>query len=334
MNPVEAVSILSQLAYVQPATATAFADDYAWTVGFNNLPLYNEMAAPYTPLYNEFTYASNMRTNEYYRPERVGRQTRYERELFYMTRDMAVLEAIDTVEPITGFYCVRNEPPIESKLSEAAFKLEFNVGTVYPCTGPVHDTVVPKCVCPVPPPPVKLTALAERIKALRAAAPFAVRLRELHAAVADAHKTALTREALAYTFPHKTLLANYTFETWADLGISQPPDWESVSAYKQSVQWGGGPPLGSLEAAAARTAANAAEAELAAFIAEQEDAAFAVFKPGVRCVLTTLRTNALAGYTIPMYPLTVEDLDPLLTELDPPQNKWLDEEIIWDDVTY
>ena len=364
MHPVEAVSILSQLAYVQPGTATSFANQYAWQVGFSNLPIHAPVV-PYTPLYNEFTYASNFRlepntpnkdvyrymqtnpqNNGYYRPELVGRQTSYDRTLFHMTRDMAVLEALDKVKPTTGFYCVRNEDPIESKLSEAAFKVEFNVNTVYPCTGPVHDAHVPKCVCPVPPPPVRLTALAERIKAHRAAAPFATRLRDLYAAVADAHKAAATLET--NQFPLGTLLANFTSsksieantKQYLNIGRNDDDYYKDYYDSPDSLSARGKAKLESVSpqtrayihqaialiqdnfkrAAAARTAADAAEAELAAYIAAKEDAAFTLFKPEIRSVLTTLRGNTLAGYTVPLYPLVTDDL------LNSPQNKRSEEE--------
>ena len=357
MHPVEAISILSQLAYVQPDAATSFADQYAWHVGFGSLPVHAP-TAPYTPLYHEYTYASTFRLetntpNQFemlgdwvgtnpelisrYNPDLVGRQPGYEHTLFLMTRDMAVLNALNKVKPSAGFYCVWNAEPIKSDLSEAAFKVEFNFNTVYPCTGPVHDAHVPKCVCPVPPPPLKLTALAERIKAHRAAAPFAVRLSDLYAAVADAHKTAKSFEVsmqIVSLFPRSALLANYTFEKWSDLGIDLPRtanyngfrlgDWIERRNLVTDLLGEDSVPNGATvaPAAAARVAADAAEAKLAAYIAEKEDAAFAAFKPEVRSVLTTLRTNTLAGYTVPMYPITVDDVNPLLIKLDPPQNKW------------
>ena len=361
MHPVEAISILSQLAYVQPGTATSFPDEYAWKFGYSSLPVHAP-TEPYTPLYHEFTYASNFRLerttpNTYYsasknwdgskpelstsyNPALVGRQTSYEHTLFLMTRDMAVLTALDKVKPTSSFYCVRNEDPIESKLSEAAFIVEFNVNTVYPCTGPEHDAHVPKCLCPVPPPSVRLTALAERIKAHRAAAPFATRLRDLYAAVADAHKAAAALEI--NQFPLGTLLANFTFAENAkdtvqefltagfsdayyannEIGFAKlqrikraQKQTENAITYKQD---------NFKRAAAARAAADAAEAELAAYIAAKEDAAFAAFKPEVRPILTTMRTNMLAGYTVPVYPLTSEHINPLLTKVNPPQNKWSD----------
>jgi hypothetical protein len=364
MHPIEAISILSQLAYVQPDVATSFADRYAWKVGYRNLPVHAP-TEPYTPLYHEFTYASNFRLepdtpnkdvyrdmkpyaqyNKYYRPNLVGRQTSYERKLFLMTRDMAVLTALDKVKPAPGFYCAWNEDPIQSNLSEAAFKVEFNVNMVYPCTGPVHDAHVPKCVCPVPSPPAQLAALAERIKAHRAAAPFEVRLRDLYAAVADAHKAAAAFEV--NRFPAGTLLANFTWDRSGDvlveegLGVHRDDDdyYEDYDEYRAARNKAKAQRIKNAQkqaeyaislkrdnlrrAATARAAADAAEAELAAYIATKEDAAFAAFKPEVRNVLTTLRANALAGYTVPIYPIVINDLSPLLTDLDPPQNKWAD----------
>ena len=368
MHPIEAISILSQLAYVQPDVATSFADRYAWKVGYRNLPVHAP-TEPYTPLYHEFTYASNFRLepdtpNRYYSASKnwdgsepelsasynsklVGRQTSYEQKLFLMTRDMAVLTALDKVKPAPGFYCVRDTDPIQSNLSEAAFKVEFNVNTVYPCTGPVHDAHVPKCVCPVPCPPAQLTALAERIKAHRAAAPFEVRLRDLYAAVADAHNAAAAFEV--NQFPAGTLLANFTWDKSGDvlveegLGVHRDDDdyyYENYDEYRAARNKAKAQRIKNAQkqaeyaislkrdnlrrAATARAAADAAEAELAAYIAAKEDAAFAAFKPEVRFVLTTLRTNALAGYTVPIYPIVINDLSPLLTDLDPPQNKWAD----------
>ena len=355
MHPIEAVSILSQLAYVQPATSTQFADAYVSTFGHLSLPKFAQ-TPPYTPLYSKFTYISNLGNapikgvyrydnnyNNYYNPSQVGKKSSYEHTLFLMTRDMTVLNVLHKVKPAAGFYCVLNEDPIESKLSEAEFIVEFNVNTVYPCTGPVHDKYVPNCVCPVTPPPVRLAALAERIKAHRAAAPFATRLRDLFAAVADAHQTAERLEQSR--FPPGTLLANYTAETWSDLGIDLPstaryrgyrikdlknlPLFHTLSKPTMGGMPSGidsipeGMPEGMPEmieptdalAEAARTAADTAEANLAAYIAEKEDAAFAAFKPEIRTILTTIRANTISGFTVPHYFLAVDDINPLVLGL-------------------
>ena len=58
MHPIEAISILSQLAYVQPDVATSFADRYAWKVGYRNLPVHAP-TEPYTPLYHCLLYTSD-----------------------------------------------------------------------------------------------------------------------------------------------------------------------------------------------------------------------------------------------------------------------------------
>ena len=336
---VEAVSILSQLAYVEPGTASAFAANYAWDVGFVNLPIYAPIA-PYTPLYSEFTYASGYRLepstpngyhivgsewNEFGKPElramysarAVGRQRSYDHTLFLMTRDMAVLTALDRVKPAKRFYCVWNEDPIESNLSESAFKVEFNVKTVYSCTGTVHDAHVPKCVCPAVPPLPELTALAARIKAYRAAAPFAVRLCDLSKAAADAHKAAVAVEPRAN---FRGLLTNFAPRVdktkWGSadfmvVNVSDDDDLQrlvpdmdvdyvlAASAQRQDTV---------TRVSDARAAADAADAELAAYISAQEDAAFAVFKPEVRSILSAMRANALDGYIVPLYPITSDDL--------------------------
>ena len=351
MHPIEAVSILSQLAYLPPATAATFADAFTNTYGYGTVPEFAPVA-PYTPLYTDFTYASNfcLEPNTpiqeinngrklVYEPGRVGKQPAYERTLFHMTRDLRVLEALDKAKPAAAFYCVRNEDPIESKLSEAAFKAEFNVATVYPCTGLLHDEHVPKCVCPAPAPPIERTALMERIKAHRRAAPFKVRLRDLHVAVADAHLSAIMHET--NQFP-SLLLANFTSSKSVEANTKQQggvnrDDDDYYKDYYDAPNARGNAKLATLNyarkqaenalklkrekierAAAARAAADEAVAELADYIATNENDAFNIFKPSIRRILTRARENTINGYEQAYYPLSTYDIDLRSTRLDDP----------------
>ena len=310
MHPVEAISILSQLAYVPSTAQVSFVSAYTYAHGFapNVVPV-----APYTPLYTNFAYASgfkfepntpnsdayryfnnNVALSSYYNAGAVGMQSAYDRTLFLMTRDLAVLERLADVKVADGYYCIRNGAPIKSALSESAFKESYNVNVVYPCTGPAHDARVPKCVCPAPVPPAALWKVRAGIQKLKAAAPFHIRLKELYAAVADAHKAAAAAEGNC-PFPMGTLLANYTFEAWADLGIQKDKyDWEprgTVASFKSNYRWLNQCVL----AETSRAAADAAEATLAAYIASSETAAFSAFNPSLRPILTAARANARAG---------------------------------------
>ena len=343
---------------------------YAWSVNFKNIPVFAPFP-PYTPLYSNLSYDSNLRlepntpnqdvyrgfnraksdptaqgwtseptvNNAYYKPDLVGRQSAYERTLFLMNRDMAVLN--ERSEMPVFFYCVWNEDPVESVLSESAFKIEFNFATVFPCTGPLHDAHVPMCICPVPISPVAphIFTLSERIKAHRAAAPFATRLRDLYAAVADAHWAAKTLEPSDRGVRYR-LTVNVTFEPQraekekpgfgSGLDPSKasaqhnllPPPHVSISETNQRER--NAEKLKAAKernrvarelkhakfklAAEARAVADDAEAELATFIKSNEDAAFALFEPEVRSILTTARTNTINGYVDSSYFLDLDDL--------------------------
>ena len=330
MHPVEAASILSQLAYIPPSTAATFADAYVGTYGHASMPVFAPVK-PYTPQFSDFTYASTYRfepdtatqyslysgaqlVHNYY-PDRVGRQSAYQRTLFFMTRDAAVLEVLAKAKPSKTFYCVRNEDPIESRLGLARFKEDYNVNVVYPCTGPYHDDHVPKCVCPVPPPPSDLLAIRAAIRAHRTAAPFATRLADLHQKAGDAHSIAHNFEFSQ--FPSGSLLANYTFETWEDLGVD-PQDWPkgSLDEFKifrsdEDLEMYEGSAHAAAAARNARHVADAARVDLELYMKETEDAAFAAFKPHVRTILARARTNAVDGYAVQHYPLSVDDISEL-----------------------
>ena len=320
MHPIEAVSILSQLAYIPPAIAEHFSDVYALRYGYTGIPVHAPIPE-YVPLFTEFTYASTLyldpetpnqystpgpRLESFYDPSRVGKASRYKHTLFLMTRDLSVLEARTKTDPYAGYYCVRNEDPIKSNLSKSDFKEEYNVHVVYSCTGIEHDAHVPKCHCPASSLPAEFINLAQRIAELKEAAPFNVRLKELHETAAAAHKAAADLER--YYFPTSALLANYSFESWADIGASthgmELRGIKSVSQYK--ADWLVHQDSTNLQIA--RVAAINADQELEAYIKAKEDAAFKLFLPEVRLILTTTRTNRNDGYSVPYYPLRVDDL--------------------------
>ena len=334
MHPVEAVSILSQLSYLTHTHASTFAKEYAAT-NAAHVPVFAPVVN-YVPLFPEFTYASNRHIEPdtpivytaqsttlaftYYK-HKVGRQSTYRRTLFLMSRDADVLDVLVLAKNNVNFYCIRNGNPVESLLDVAAFRKSYNTDTVYPCKGQLHDDYVPLCKCPPPPqPPSQLLALRKKIEALREAAPFAIRLQDLYEKVARAHSTASNLEQGA--FPIGTMLANFTFETWDDLGVN-PIDFPTGSiadlkslpyldTYRRKLH---------ALALDARSVADAAETELAAYVTKKEDAAFAAFKPYVRSLLSQARTNDIDGYATPEPSLHLRDLSPLYTDVNPPDNQ-------------
>ena len=313
MHPIEAASVLSQLNYLEPDTAENFAVDASYRFGRHVFA----PVKPYMPKFANFTYASKFRlTSEspnlysyegtafryFFYPGRIGKRSTYEHTLFLMQRDAAVLEMIAKESPVTHFYCIRNEPPVESVLGVAAFRRSYNVNTVYPCAGQLHDEHVPKCICPTPAPSIELVAQNKAIEAVRAAAPFAARLRALYAAFGAAHSAAHFAEQEA-GFSADTILVDRMSQAWSELGtnLTDFPDlqaWDMLSQKRKKI------------ALEARNAADAAEAKLAMYIAEKEAAAFAAFKPYVRRILTTGRANAIDGYTVAPFTLVVSDIAP------------------------
>ena len=320
MHPVEAASILSQLAYIPPSTATTFADAYAKSYGHASIPVFAPVK-PYTPQFSDFTYASKYRfepntaagyysstgTQPHYDPDCVGRGSAYERNLFLMTRDAAVLDVLAKTNPRKNFYCVRNGDPVESPVHLREFKEGYTGLVVYPCTGSNHDKHVPKCVCPVS----QVDSLRAKIQAHRKAAPFATQLADLHSKVGDAHSIAHNLEYAA--FPSGTLLANYSFETWGDLGVDQAewPD-RSLNEFKMWTNTRESPDINTVKNA--RSVAEAATIDLEVFIKENEDAAFAAFKPHVRTIFARGRTNTIDGYSVQNYPLSVDDINDELAD--------------------
>jgi hypothetical protein len=311
MHPIEAASVLSQLNYLQPDTVKRFAAECA--------PSTREFAPvkPYTPKFSDFTYASKLRLasdgpNVYsydgtalrssFDPNRIGKSSAYEHTLFLMQRDAAVLALIAKANQVTHFYCIRDEPPVKSALGVAAFRRSYNVNTVYPCAGQLHDEHVPRCICPTSEPAIAVAAQNKAIEAVREAAPFAIRLRELYSTLEAAHSAARLAEQQA-DFPVGTILIDDMSEAWSDLGtnLTEYPDLRSWDTRAQKQR---------RLALETRKAADAAEAKLALYIAEKEAAAFAVFKPSVQHILTTGRANVGGGYTVAPFTLLVSDIAP------------------------
>ena len=338
MHPVEAVSILSQLASVPSSTMLSFAETYADI--YDSVPVHTPVKA-YMPLFTEFSYQSGLRLDastgstrfdtrygsDPYIPNPDGAESEYSRSLFYMTRDVRVLEKIVRVNLTPkGFYCVRNAKPIKSDLGVAEFKEVHNVDKVYPCTGQLHDEHVPKCVCPVPPPPKELADLKRAITSLRLAAPFPIRVAELHLAAATAHKVAAEEERAAIA-PSALLVfsleeeevARVVHELDADIIEEGSNDDEPYSGLKDgdyantrsarqlavdraraydksrtSTQ-----KAALTRAKEARTAGDLADQELAEYIERKENEAFALFKPKLRKTLTVARRNNVDGYPVP-----------------------------------
>ena len=297
----------------------------------------------YTPLFTEFSYQSGFRLDastgstrfqytgfelDAYRANPDGHGTEYARNLFYMTRDVLVLEKLATIDPTKGFYCVRNEQPIQSDLNEDEFKKFYNVNTVYPCNGPLHDQFVPKCVCPVLACcPKTLAVLKQTIAALQLAAPFRVRVAKLHSAAASAHKAAAERERAAIA---PSALLVFSLEKEEIARVVPEPDAEGATIQEgndDEPYWGlnNGDYANTrsarqlavdkarvydnsrtdvqrdalARAKEARTAADLADLELAEYIDRKENEAFALFEPNVRTTLTVARLNTVGGYPVP-----------------------------------
>ena len=272
MHPVKAVSILSQLAFLTPQDATNFTN--AWVGKYGPVPDLNPIQ-PYTPQFTDFTYASNFHTQP------ANADAFLTTWSFYDDGDYLYYpQSVDRLSPYesTLFYMTRDEAVLK-----VLAKSNVQIRTTK-----------------------SLQTLQEKIEAHRAAAPFATRLKDLQIKVGNAH--AIAKNLEQSRFPLGSLMANYTYQTWYDLGIDAenwPPEIildirhynnspEEVEANSAAIQ--------------ARERADKAEANLWWYIAEQEYEAFHVFKPHIKKTLATNRNNKIHKFVSQSCSLSLDDM--------------------------